>query len=278
MVRYAPPGQIRRPNSRRWTGRRSATRSSTDRVGPRHVLHARGRSSRGAPGAWVTPGFMQGLGIRPAIGLDSTPRRSHRKSSVRAHQPSALAQPLYGRPADRRSAVQRVCQRSPRRGRGVHDRRRAAGRFWHLNPYTDVLVPLRAATYPYLVRLHEGVTPGDAAARMTALIRAGATNVAPDWRVEIVPAHEQYVATIPSGPSRDLGSGDSRAAHGVGQRRRPSADSRRTAAQGDRGTHGARRGRRRHCPAAAPRRRRAGNRRDGDRDRRRGAADMVSRR
>jgi len=44
--------------------------------------------------------------------------------------------------------------------------------FWHMNPYTDILTPLRAPTYPYIVRLREGVRPTDAAARMTALVRA----------------------------------------------------------------------------------------------------------
>ncbi|MGH9314378.1 MAG: hypothetical protein ACRD1S_14425 [Vicinamibacterales bacterium] len=41
--------------------------------------------------------------------------------------------------------------------------------FWHLNPYTDILTPLRAETYPYLVRLREGVPPADAAAGLFAV-------------------------------------------------------------------------------------------------------------
>ncbi len=149
------------------------------------------------PGAWVTPGFMHGLGIRPAIGpgfggeafVAGSPQLaliSHRLWQSRfAGDPQIVGRRFDAYVSDRPDEAEAFTIV------GV-----LPADFWHLNPYTDVLVPLRASTYPYLVRLREGVAPADAAARMTALIRAGATNVAPEWRVEIVAAHEQYVATI----------------------------------------------------------------------------------
>src|SRR3712207_7481200 len=45
--------------------------------------------------------------------------------------------------------------------------------FWHLNPYTEVLTPLRAASYPYLVTLREGVPPAAAERRIANFVREG---------------------------------------------------------------------------------------------------------
>jgi predicted permease len=67
---------------------------------------------------------------------------------------------------------------------------------WHFNTYTDILAPLRAPTYPYLVRLRNGVTPERAAARITALVTSGADAVPQQWRAEVVSAHGQYVASV----------------------------------------------------------------------------------
>ena len=67
---------------------------------------------------------------------------------------------------------------------------------WHFNPYTDILAPLRAPTYPYMVRLRPGVTAERAAARITSLVAAGAANVPQNWSAEVISAHGQYVATV----------------------------------------------------------------------------------
>jgi putative ABC transport system permease protein len=67
---------------------------------------------------------------------------------------------------------------------------------WHFNTYTDILAPLRAPTYPYMVRLRSGVTPERAAVRITTLVANGAANVPQNWRAEVVSAHGQYVAAV----------------------------------------------------------------------------------
>lgn len=67
---------------------------------------------------------------------------------------------------------------------------------WHFNSYTGILAPLRAPTYPYMVRLREGVAPQTAAERITSLVSLGAANVPQNWRAEVVSAHGQYVATV----------------------------------------------------------------------------------
>ncbi len=156
-----------------------------------------GDHAEAAPGAWVTPGFMQGLGIQPAFGrgfdagafVSGSPQValiSHRLWQSRfSGDPQILGRRFEAYVSDRPEEAEAFTIV------GV-----LPADFWHVNPYTEVLAPLRAPTYPYLVRLREGVAPGDAAARMTALVRGSASGLTPDWRVEIVSAHEQYVTTI----------------------------------------------------------------------------------
>ena len=156
-----------------------------------------GDHAEAAPGAWVTPGFMQGLGIQPAFGrgfdagafVNGSPQValiSHRLWQSRfSGDPHILGRRFEAYVSDRPEEAEAFTIV------GV-----LPADFWHVNPYTEVLVPLRAPTYPYQVRLREGVAPGDAAARMTALVRGSASGLPPDWRVEIVSAHEQYVTTI----------------------------------------------------------------------------------
>jgi putative ABC transport system permease protein len=68
--------------------------------------------------------------------------------------------------------------------------------FWHLNTYTDVLTPLRAPTYPYMVRLRNGVPPVAAADRISALVRSGAAVNDPNWRAELTSTHAAYVVRV----------------------------------------------------------------------------------
>jgi predicted permease len=68
--------------------------------------------------------------------------------------------------------------------------------FWHVNSYTDILAPLRAPTYPYMVRLREGVTPEHAIGRITALVGAGAENVPANWKAQITSSHALYVQSV----------------------------------------------------------------------------------
>lgn len=149
------------------------------------------------PGAWVTPGFVRGLGIQPAIG---------RGFDDRAFAPGA---PNVALISDR-LWVSRFGADPGIVGRTftayVSDRPEEAEHFtiigvmprsfWHINPYTDVFAPLRAPTYPYMARLRAGAAPSDAAARIAALVAAGARNVPADWKVSLVSAHETHVQAV----------------------------------------------------------------------------------
>jgi len=150
-----------------------------------------------APGAWITPGFIDGFGVRPVVG------RNFEREDFRSGRPQVAL------------ISHRLWQSRFGGDEGVVGRRFQAyvsdrpdepetftivgvlpEGFWHLNAYTDVLVPLRAPTYPYFVRLRAGVPPDGAAERITALVRAGAQGVAPGWRVALESAQDRYVAAM----------------------------------------------------------------------------------
>ena len=156
-----------------------------------------GEHTEAIPGAWVTPGFVAGLGITPAIGpgfdVDSfapgntnTALISHRLWTSRfAADPAIVGRTFSAYVSDRPEETESFTIA------GVLP----AG-FWHINPYTDILAPLRAPTYPYMVRLKPGVTPESAAARITALVRSGARDVPQNWSAELISTHEGYVRTV----------------------------------------------------------------------------------
>lgn len=156
-----------------------------------------GRYPESAPGAWVTPGYMAGFGIRPAIG------RTFEASDFEAGRPQVAL-------ISHRMWRTRFAGDPAIVGRGfsayVSDRPDEAETFtvigvlpadlWHTNPYTEVLAPLRAPTYPYLVRLREGVMPEMAAERIAALVRGGGATLPADWRVVMRSAHASYVTQV----------------------------------------------------------------------------------
>ena len=156
-----------------------------------------GERSESVPGAWVTPGFVQGFGIQPAIGrgFDSDAFKpggpnvaliSDRLWRTRyAADPAIVGRQFSAYVSDRPDEAEAFTIV------GV-----MPAKFWHLNPYTEVLVPLRAATYPYMVRLREGVLPGVAIERITALVRAGTTVPNAEWRANLESTHAAYVERL----------------------------------------------------------------------------------
>ena len=156
-----------------------------------------GTHAESAFGAWVTRGFVQGLGIQPAIGrgLDAAafepggPNEvliSHRLWSSRfGSDPHVVGQTFMAYVSDRPQEAERFTIV------GILP----AG-LWHLNVYTDVLAPLRVPTFPYMARLREGVTRDEAAARIAALVSSGARNVPPRWSPVLVAAHDAHVESV----------------------------------------------------------------------------------
>lgn len=156
-----------------------------------------GENAEMVPGAWVTPGFVDALGIRPVMGRgfdasaflagsSNVALISHRLWQTRfGGDPAAIGRTFAAYVSDRPKEAEAFTVI----GVLPHD-------LWHFNPYTDILAPLRAPTYPYMVRLRHGVTPERAAARITSLVAAGALNVPQNWSAEVVSAHGQFVASV----------------------------------------------------------------------------------
>ncbi|HVL67469.1 MAG TPA: ADOP family duplicated permease [Vicinamibacterales bacterium] len=156
-----------------------------------------GEHAEAVRGAWVTPGFMQGLGVAPAMGRTLEPDAfdegapnvaliSHRFWMRRfGGDPAVQGRTFTAYVSDRPHEAERFTVV------GV-----LPERFWHINGFTDIFVPLRAATYPYMARLRPGVTATEAAGRIRALVTAGAGEVPPGWSPQVIPAHEVHVAQV----------------------------------------------------------------------------------
>ena len=156
-----------------------------------------GEYPEAAPGAWVTEGFMQGLGIRTALGRVF----AREDFEIGRPQVALISHDLW---RTRYSADSAVIGRTFQAY--VSDRPRdpelftivgvLPERFWHFNTYTQVLTPLRAATYPYMVRLRTSVSPALAEGRITALVVNGARGIPPGWQVRLRPTHDQYASSV----------------------------------------------------------------------------------
>ena len=155
-----------------------------------------GEYPEAAPGAWVTWGFTQGLGIRAAVGRSFTDADFSPGQPQVALISDALWRDRYGRDPQivGRSFSAFVSDR-PDDPESFTIIGVLPEGFWHLNPYTQVLTPLRAAnTYPYLARLRPDVPPGIAAQRIERLARDANLTVPNAWRVEVKPTHESYTS------------------------------------------------------------------------------------
>jgi putative ABC transport system permease protein len=154
-----------------------------------------------AQGAWVTPGFVDGLGIRPAIG------RGFGAEDFEAGRPNVvlIGHRLWqnrfgGDPAIVGRRFRAYVSDRPEETETFTVIGVLSPDFWHLNPYTEVLAPLRAPTYPYLVRLREGVPASAAEARITALVRASSRSPSPVPSLSPTPASSPSSAPLQSAP------------------------------------------------------------------------------
>jgi putative ABC transport system permease protein len=156
-----------------------------------------GEYPQSTPGAWVTPGFVAGLGIRAAIGRGFEPSDFEAGRPVVALISHRLWQSRFGGDVNviGRRFNAYVSDR-PEEPESFEIVGVLPDNFWHLNPYTDVLTPLKAPTYPYMVRLRSGVPAGLAADRMTRLVRAGSGGLSADWQARLVSTQNSYTATV----------------------------------------------------------------------------------
>ena len=140
------------------------------------------------PGAWVTPGFMQGLGIAAEVGRAFTDEEfgtGHPQVAMISHafwrdrfggDPDILGKQFRAYVSDRPDEAETFTIV------GV-----LPSTFWHVNPYTQIFVPLRAATYPYMIRLRGGIPAADAERRIGDLVGV---------QVHLRSVHGEYVQSL----------------------------------------------------------------------------------
>ena len=148
-------------------------------------------------GSWVTPGYVEGFGVRPVVGRGFLPGDfqagrptvaliSHRLWQTRFNSdPAIVGRTFEAYVNDRPNEVETFTIV------GV-----MGERHWHLNAFTEILAPLRAPTHPYMVRMRDGAAAAAVADRITALVRAANPALPADWRVELVSTHSGYVREI----------------------------------------------------------------------------------
>lgn len=155
-----------------------------------------GEYPEAAPGSWVTPAFLRGFGVTPHHGrtfdaadfsadAPAVAMISHRLWHTRfGGRTDVLGQVLQAYVSDRPEEPETFTIV------GV-----LPPEFWHFNTYTEVFAPLKASTYPYQVRLRDGVSAELATSRIDALVRQ---NLEPDavhaLHVVLTPTLDSYVA------------------------------------------------------------------------------------
>lgn len=146
----------------------------------------------------VTVGFLEGLGIRPALG-----RTLRDSDTADGAEPAVLISHAIWR--DRFDLDPDVLGRRFRAYSAESERTTTTmtivgvlpEEFW-TSRRVDVLLPLRqGAVTTYMVRLRDGVPVGQAERRITEQTRAAATAIPAQWDgVQLRSVHEQYVTDL----------------------------------------------------------------------------------
>lgn len=150
-----------------------------------------------SPGTWVTPGYMRGFGITVAVGRGFGPDDYRPGRPAVALISHALWQTRFG---GRTDIVGRQFEAY------VSDRPEEPevftivgvlpAKLWHLNPFTQVMAPLRAPNYPYMARLRDGVAPEVGAERITTLVRHGLPSVPADFAAVLSSVSGDYSEAV----------------------------------------------------------------------------------
>ena len=143
-------------------------------------------------GAWVSAGYFNALGMRPAVGRGFTPDEYKTISPV-AVISDALWSRRYGRDESiigrtvRAHSVDRPDDDESVTIVGV-----MPANAWHVSRFTDILRPLATGRNISMAKLKPGQTIRQAQAALNAVVVAQLSNVDPAWHMTLVSAQDEY--------------------------------------------------------------------------------------
>ncbi|HEY0874825.1 MAG TPA: ABC transporter permease [Vicinamibacterales bacterium] len=201
-VRYAPPGpwEPRGMSSLDWGSVADVVAYPITSSGETFYLAARG-PAQAVRGLRVGRGFIEGLGVRAALGRTLEPV----DFDPAGEQPAMIGHTLW---RDRYGAdpgvIGRIIRLETESGGTEVERLRVVGvlppDFYFgrdSSERPDVLLPLMSPARTYMVRLQTGVPAEAAERRITDAARRVATDLPPDWSgVQLESVRELYVAQI----------------------------------------------------------------------------------
>jgi predicted permease len=199
QVIVAPPGQREPPGVAKFDW--SAVTDVVDLT----MAHSNGSlyitdpdgSTTFADSAYVTPGYAEGMGLRPVLGEPFGPG----DYVIPGVRPALIADAFWRRRfGSDPNVVGRQFRAYSNRPEDVATYRVAGvlpASFWpgfRAGRFPEVFVPAPPGLGVYLIRLRGGVPPASAERRITDAMRAQIATVPLDWRVGLRSLHDQYVA------------------------------------------------------------------------------------
>ncbi|HJU74170.1 MAG TPA: ADOP family duplicated permease [Gemmatimonadaceae bacterium] len=148
-------------------------------------------------GAWVSPGYLTTLGVRPAVG------RAFQPEAYTAGAPpvALISDALWARRFNRDSSIIGTTIRLHSTDRPLENELVTivgvtAPGTWHVTRFTDVIRPLTTSRMPSIVRLKSGSTLAQAQAQLNAAVIPQLGEVPTGWRMSAVPVHEEYTHEV----------------------------------------------------------------------------------
>jgi putative ABC transport system permease protein len=150
-----------------------------------------------APGAWITPGFLELYGVQPALGRGFRPEEVGRDGAPVAMISHRLWQERFGGdPGVIGRGVSAFTSDRPDHAELFTIVGVLPADFWYLNEYTEVLVPIRVERAVYTGRLRADVPSERAEAILTEMATRRMEEVPPGFRVEVLPVQELHAASV----------------------------------------------------------------------------------
>ena len=150
-----------------------------------------------APGAWVSPDFLEAYGVRAQVGRTFRPDEAGAGSNPVAMISHRLWQERFGGdPGVVGRTFSAFTSDRPDHAELFTIVGVLPADFWYLNEYTDVLAPIRDDRTVYAGRLRPDVPVDRAETVLTELATRRMEQIPPGFRVELVSLRERHVASV----------------------------------------------------------------------------------